>query len=87
MMAKEECYEISITVYSYKKVVDEFKKKNNLSNEDVIDKLENELQMQAWADAYLSIQETLDWENSPEGKKFIEEQEAKESLASKGEGL
>ena len=86
MMAKEECYEISITVYSYKKVVDEFKKKNNLSNEEVRDKLENELQMQAWGDAYRSMQEGIEWENSPEGKKFIEEQEAKESLASKGEG-
>jgi len=79
-MSKEECYEISITVYSYKYVVDKFKEKNNLSIEEVGERLAQELQMNAWADAYPGMQEYFDWENSPEGKKFIEEQEAKERM-------
>jgi len=79
-MSKEECYEISITVYSYKHIVDKFKEKNNFTNEEVRDRLEEELQMLAWADAYTNMQAYFDWENSPEGKKFVEEQEAKERI-------
>jgi len=74
-MDKRDCYEISITVYSYKDVVDEFRRKNNLNNAEVIEMLANELQMRAWGDAYTDMQASIDWENSPEGKKFIAEQE------------
>ena len=73
-MDKKECYKFSITVYSYKHVVDRFKEKNNLTLEEVRKKLESVLQMPAWSDAFLEMQSSVDWENSPDGKKFIEEQ-------------
>ena len=73
-MDEKECYEFSITVYSYKHVVDKFKEKNNLTFEEVREKLEAVLQMPAWGDAFPDMQASVDWENSPEEKKFIEEQ-------------
>ncbi len=74
----KELYEFQITVYSYKDVVDEFREKNNLTREEVAEMLANELQLNAWGDAYPGMQEGIDWKNSEEGKKFIAEQEAKE---------
>jgi len=73
MSEKRKYCKFSITVYSYEDVVEKFKKRNNLSNEEVRDRLEQELQVNAWADAYPGMQDYLDWENSPEGKKYIEE--------------
>ncbi len=73
----KELYEFQITVYSYKDVVDEFQEKNNLTREEVTEMLAGELQINAWGDAYPVMQETIAWENSEEGKKFIAEQEAK----------
>lgn len=78
-MAERECYEFQITVYSYKDVVDRFQEKNNLTREEVAKQLAEELQMNAWADAYSDMQGYIDWENSEEGKKYIAEQEKKEA--------
>ena len=78
-MSEREFYEFKITVYSYKDVVDEFMKKNNLTMEEVREHLESDLQMNAWADSYPGMQEYIGWEDSEEGKKFIAEQEAKEA--------
>ncbi len=78
-MSEREFYEFKITVYSYKDVVDEFMKKNNLTMEEVREHLESDLQMNAWAEAYPGMQDGIDFENSEEGKKFIAEWEAKEA--------
>lgn len=74
----KEVYEFQIKVYSYKDVVDEFQEKNNLTREEVGERLAEELQLNAWGDAYPGMQEGIDWKNSEEGKKFIAEEEAKE---------
>lgn len=76
-MAEKEHYEFYITVCSYKSVADKFKKKNNLTWDEVQDKLRRALQVNAWADAYPEMQDYLDWENSEDGKKFIAEQNKK----------
>ena len=78
-MSEREYYAFKITVYSYKDVVDEFQEKNNFTREEVAERLADELQLNAWGDAYPGMQEGIDWENSEEGKKFIAEQEAKEA--------
>jgi len=72
-MGEKEVYEITVTVHSYKNVVDAFKEKNKLTNSEVIQHLQQALQVQAWADVYPEMQRYLDWENSPEGKRHIEE--------------
>ncbi len=74
----KELYEFQITVYSYKDVVDAFQEKNNLTREEVAEMLVNELQLNAWGDAYPGMQEFIDWENSEEGKNFMAEQKRKE---------
>ena len=78
-MPEKELYELSITVYSYKDVFDDFREKNNLTTEEVVKRLADTLQVNAWADAYPEMQYHFDWENSEEGKKYIAEQEAKEA--------
>ena len=75
----KELYKFKITVFSYKDVVDGFQEKNNFTREEVTERLANELQLNAWADAYPGMQEGIDWENSEEGKKYIAKQKAEEA--------
>lgn len=78
-MSTPETYKMTITVLSYKDVVDKFQKKNNLTRKEVKERLAGQLQMMAWADIYPEMQNYLDWEISEVGKRYIAEQEAKES--------
>ncbi len=79
-MTYTEHYAFNITVKSYTHVADKFKKKNNLTWDQVEERLRKHLQVDSWSDAYDAMQEAIDWENSDDGKKFIAEQEAKERM-------
>ena len=85
-MTEQELYELTITVYSYRSVVDAFKEKNKLTAEEVRDRLQRELQIQAWSDAYRRMQNYMDWENSPQGKSYIEQEERASSDEHRTEG-
>ena len=86
MTEEKLLYEIDITIHTYQDDFNKFKEKNELTNEEVKERIQRTLQVGAWADVYLGMQDHLDWETSPEGKKFIEEQASQASIKNGGVG-